>query len=56
MVGLLGLWFSLQIWIEIILFNILILALAIFGFRNMKRYRADLMEQLKKIRDKRKEL
>ena len=42
--------------LEIILINGLIFALGIFGFRNIKRYIADLKTQLRRIRDKRKEM
>jgi hypothetical protein len=48
--------FTNQILLEILLVNSLILALAVFGFKNLKKYMADVKIQLKEISDKRKEL
>jgi hypothetical protein len=41
---------------EIILANALIVALAIYGFKNIRKYIGDIRVQIKRIRDKLKEL
>jgi len=47
---------TIELLVEVIIVNGLIIALAMFGFSNLRKYIKDIQTQIKRIRDKRKEL
>jgi hypothetical protein len=52
----LGIELTTELIIEIVLINGFLVALGVFGFKNIRKYIADIRAQLKRIREKRKEL